>query len=109
MQSKFEDDTVDDMTVGQKIRHFPQYVKHQILALKPPGEIPLNPYTCLRTLNRRQWEFFFIGFLGWSWVSHSQNWTNIRMRLISLLFHSRLLQFQKRLGKNLPQLHGVSL
>jgi hypothetical protein len=60
---------VDNMTVGQKIKHFPQYVKHQIISLKPPGEVPMNPYTCLRMLNRRQWAFFFIGFLGWSWVS----------------------------------------
>lgn len=59
---------VNDMTVGQKIKNFPRYVGHQIVSLKPPGEVPMNPWTCLRMLNRRQWAFFFIGFLGWSWV-----------------------------------------
>lgn len=67
-EMKLDQENVADMTVGQKIRYFPQYVKHQIISLKPPGEIPTNPYTCLRLLNRRQWAFFFIGFLGWSWV-----------------------------------------
>lgn len=57
------------MTVGKKIKNFPSYVKHQILSLKPPGEIPANPITCLRLLNRRQWAFWFVGFLGWSWVT----------------------------------------
>ena len=88
-QSEFEDDTVDNMTVGQKIIHFPQYVKHQILLLKPPGEVPVNPYTCLRMLNRRQWAFFFIGFLGWSWVYRFHNFINFRMPSISSVFHSR--------------------
>lgn len=62
-------DEVDQMTVGQKIKNFPKYVKHQIISLKPPGEVPMNPWRCLRLLNRRQWAFFFIGFLGWTWVS----------------------------------------
>jgi hypothetical protein len=61
-------ENVNEMTVGQKIKNFPRYVQHQIISLKPPGEVPMNPWTCLRLLNRRQWAFFFIGFLGWSWV-----------------------------------------
>ena len=88
-QSEFEDDTVDNMTVGQKIKKFPQYVKHQVLSLKPPGETPMNPITCLRMLNRRQWAFFFIGFFGWSWVCLFHNFINRRMPSISLVFHSR--------------------
>lgn len=75
---------VDQMTVGQKIKNFPSYVKHQILSLKPPGEIPLNPWTCLRMLNRRQWAFWFIGFLGWTWVfPPSDQQAYIRTPLIS--------------------------
>jgi hypothetical protein len=66
IDDKFDD--VDNMTVAQKIRNFPRYVKHQIISLKPPGEIPMNPITCLRMLNRRQWAFWFVGFLGWTWV-----------------------------------------
>ena len=65
---EFDQDEIDNMTVGQKIRNWPSYVKHQIISLKPPGEMPTNPYTVLRMLNRRQWAFWFIGFLGWSWV-----------------------------------------
>ena len=66
IDDKFDD--VDNMTVAQKIKNFPRYVKHQIISLKPPGEIPMNPITCLRMLNRRQWAFWFVGFLGWTWV-----------------------------------------
>jgi hypothetical protein len=77
-------DEVDQMTVGQKIKNFPLYVKHQIISLKPPGEIPLNPWTCLRMLNRRQWAFWFIGFLGWTWVlPPSDPHVYFRMHLIS--------------------------
>jgi len=66
IDDKFDD--VDNMTVVQKIKNFPRYVKHQIISLKPPGEIPMNPIACLRMLNRRQWAFWFVGFLGWTWV-----------------------------------------
>jgi hypothetical protein len=68
MESERQLDDVDEMTLGQKIKNFPRYVKHQIVSLKPPGEMPMNPYTCLRMLNRRQWAFWFLGFLGWTWV-----------------------------------------
>jgi len=67
-QKEFDQDEIDNMTVGQKIRNWPSYVKHQIISLKPPGEMPMNPYKVLRMLNRRQWAFWFIGFLGWTWV-----------------------------------------
>jgi MFS transporter, SHS family, lactate transporter len=62
------EEDVNNMTAGQKIKNFPRYVQRQIISLKPPGEVPMNPWKCLRLLNRRQWAFFFIGFLGWSWV-----------------------------------------
>jgi hypothetical protein len=62
------EDMVDQMTVREKIRNFPLYLKHQIVTLKPPGEKPTNPIKCLMMLTRRQWAFWFIGFFGWSWV-----------------------------------------
>jgi len=65
---KITTEEMNNMTVGQKIKHAPAFVKNQIVSLKPPGEIPMNPWTCLRMLNRRQWAFFFIGFFGWTWV-----------------------------------------
>ena len=65
------EDKVDRMTVGEKIKNFPLYVKHQIVTLKPPGEKPTNPIKCLMMVNGRQWAFWFIGFLGWSWVCKS--------------------------------------
>jgi len=66
--AEVETKNVNEMTLGQKIKNFPLYVKHQIVSLKPPGEKPMNPITCLRMLNLRQWQFFFLGLLGWTWV-----------------------------------------
>lgn len=74
---------MDNMKLAQKVRHAPQYAKHQILSLKPPREIPTNPYTALRQLNRRQWAFWFIGFLGWTWVAFLCPYYNFRTHLIS--------------------------
>jgi len=61
--------TVSEMTVAERIKNFPLYVKHQIVTLKPPGEKPSNPIKCLMLLNWRQWQFFFLGLLGWTWVT----------------------------------------
>jgi len=62
------EDMVDAMSVKQKIKNFPLYLKHQIVTLKPPGEKPTNPIKCLMMLTGRQWAFWFIGFFGWTWV-----------------------------------------
>jgi hypothetical protein len=78
---------MDDMTVGQKIAHAPQFAKHQILSLKPPGEIPLNPFKCLGLLNLRQWSFFIVGLWGWTWVLRLETASLHRTHLISFVFH----------------------
>ncbi|CUS12738.1 unnamed protein product [Tuber aestivum] len=44
-----------------------QYAATRISTLKPPGNIPPNPITVLRQLNRRQWQFFLVAFAGWTW------------------------------------------
>lgn len=48
-----------------------QYAATRISTLKPPGNIPPNPITVLRQLNWTQWQFFLVGFAGWTWyVTH---------------------------------------
>ncbi|MCJ1282211.1 hypothetical protein MMC26_001534 [Xylographa opegraphella] len=44
-----------------------RYIATRLPTLKPPMHKVANPFTLLRMLNRQQWLFFLIGFLGWSW------------------------------------------
>ena len=36
-------------------------------SLKPPMNKVPNPISLLRLLNTKQWLFFLVGFLGWTW------------------------------------------
>jgi SHS family lactate transporter-like MFS transporter len=44
-----------------------RYIATRLSTLKPPMHKAPNPIRLLRMLNRRQWAFFFIGFVAWSW------------------------------------------
>jgi SHS family lactate transporter-like MFS transporter len=52
------------MPLDEKIR----FLKHRIISLKPPGEIPLNPVSALCLLNRHQWALWTFAFLCRTWV-----------------------------------------
>jgi SHS family lactate transporter-like MFS transporter len=42
-----------------------RYIATRLSTLKPPMHKAPNPIRLLRMLNRRQWAFFFIGFVAW--------------------------------------------
>ncbi|MCJ1249464.1 hypothetical protein MMC30_006688 [Trapelia coarctata] len=44
-----------------------RYFATRIPTLKPPMNRAPNPFKLLGMLNRQQWLFFLIGFLGWTW------------------------------------------
>ncbi|KAI5839169.1 major facilitator superfamily domain-containing protein [Morchella snyderi] len=44
-----------------------RYIATRVSTLKPPGHVPPNPFTTLRSLNQRQWQFFLVAFAGWTW------------------------------------------
>ncbi len=50
----------DHMSVGQ-------YLKTRITTLRPPMDKIENPFTLLGLLNFKQWMFFLVAFLGWTW------------------------------------------
>jgi len=49
-----------DMSVGR-------YIATRIPSLKPPMDKAPNPFRLLAMLNREQWLFFLVGFIGWTW------------------------------------------
>jgi SHS family lactate transporter-like MFS transporter len=42
-----------------------RYLSTRFSTLKPPMNKAPNPFRLLAMLNRRQWAFFFIGFIAW--------------------------------------------
>jgi SHS family lactate transporter-like MFS transporter len=42
-----------------------EYMRTRFSTLKPPMNKAPNPFRLLAMLNRRQWAFFFIGFIAW--------------------------------------------
>jgi SHS family lactate transporter-like MFS transporter len=44
-----------------------RYFATRFRTLKPPMHKAPNPFKLLGMLNRQQWLFFLIGFLGWTW------------------------------------------
>ncbi len=50
----------DNMSVGR-------YLATRISTLKPPMDKLENPFTLLGMLNFKQWMFFLVAFLGWTW------------------------------------------
>ena len=58
--------TYDDPRVEEKMS-VGRYFATRIPTLKPPMNRAPNPFKLLGMLNRQQWLFFLIGFLGWTW------------------------------------------
>ncbi|KAI9762034.1 MAG: hypothetical protein M4579_000670 [Chaenotheca gracillima] len=50
----------EKMSVGR-------YIATRLPSLKPPMHKAPNPFKALALLNRQQWLFFLVGFVGWSW------------------------------------------
>ncbi|PVH70017.1 sugar transporter family protein [Cadophora sp. DSE1049] len=44
-----------------------EYISTRLSSLKPPMSRTGNPFAQLSLLNRQQWLFFLVGFLGWTW------------------------------------------
>ena len=44
-----------------------EYIATRLPSLKPPMHQAPNPFSLLRLLNLRQWLFFLVAFLAWSW------------------------------------------
>ncbi|KAA8646943.1 hypothetical protein EYZ11_005682 [Aspergillus tanneri] len=44
-----------------------KYLLTRLPTLVPPMNKAPNPFSALRLLNRQQWLFFLVAFLGWSW------------------------------------------
>ncbi|KAJ5833337.1 hypothetical protein N7474_001648 [Penicillium riverlandense] len=47
-----------------------QYVMTRIPTLVPPMRPAPNPFKALALLNRQQWLFFLVAFLGWTWDAY---------------------------------------
>lgn len=64
----------EEAQVGQQVRRRPHrrqmststYIKTRFSTLKPPLNKSPNPFKLLALLNRRQWAFFFVGFIAWA-------------------------------------------
>ena len=54
---------------GQMPEHMSagRYIATRIPSLKPPMDRLENPFKLLAMLNFRQWMFFLVAFLGWTW------------------------------------------
>lgn len=52
---------------GEEKMGIAQYFATRLPTLRPPMNRAPNPFRLLRMLNRQQWLFFLIGFLGWTW------------------------------------------
>lgn len=50
----------EKMSVGQ-------YLRTRIPTLKPPMDHLENPFKLLALLNLKQWMFFLVAFIGWTW------------------------------------------
>ncbi|KAJ5100334.1 hypothetical protein N7456_006386 [Penicillium angulare] len=53
-------DVEEDMSIGR-------YIVTRLPTLVPPMRKAPNPFKALALLNRQQWLFFWVAFLGWSW------------------------------------------
>jgi MFS transporter, SHS family, lactate transporter len=67
-----------------------RYLATRFSTLKPPMNKAPNPFKLLALLNRRQWAFFFIGFVAWVLepppiCRNNANITSLGMLSISLL------------------------
>jgi hypothetical protein len=51
----------EHMTVGR-------YLATRLPTLKPPMNKAPNPFKLILLLNKRQWAFFFVGFIAWVWL-----------------------------------------
>ncbi|KAF8245437.1 MFS general substrate transporter [Wilcoxina mikolae CBS 423.85] len=43
-----------------------RYIATRFTSLRPPGNLPPNPFTTLRTLTWQQWRFFLVAFFAWT-------------------------------------------
>jgi MFS transporter, SHS family, lactate transporter len=62
--------TVGDAQVDDTVRHHEhmsagRYFATRFSTLKPPMNKAPNPFKLVLLLNKRQWAFFFIGFIAW--------------------------------------------
>ncbi|KAJ5149135.1 hypothetical protein N7448_000713 [Penicillium atrosanguineum] len=53
-------DVEEDMSIGR-------YIATRIPTLVPPMNPAPNPFKALTLLNRQQWLFFSVAFIGWTW------------------------------------------
>lgn len=58
VQPGYESHAPEEMSAGR-------YLATRFSTLKPPMNKAPNPIKLLLLLNRRQWAFFFIGFIAW--------------------------------------------
>lgn len=56
-----------DGPVVEKKMSVGRYFATRISTLRPPMNRAPNPFKLLGMLNRQQWQFFLVGFLGWTW------------------------------------------
>lgn len=64
--------TVGDAQVENPVRHHEQmsvgrYFATRFSTLKPPMNKAPNPFKLILLLNKRQWAFFLVGFIAWTW------------------------------------------
>lgn len=62
--------TVEDAQVEGPVRHHKKmsagtYFATRFSTLKPPMHNAPNPFKLVLLLNKRQWAFFFVGFIAW--------------------------------------------
>jgi SHS family lactate transporter-like MFS transporter len=66
------DKALEEARIEQTSRYTPEesmsagrYLATRFSTLKPPMNKAPNPFRLVAMLNRRQWAFFFIGFIAW--------------------------------------------
>jgi hypothetical protein len=62
-----DDKAVENTQVGNPVQHHEQirYLATRFSTLKPPMNKAPNPFKLILLLNKRQWAFFFVGFIAW--------------------------------------------
>jgi hypothetical protein len=60
-----EDAQVENHVVHREQMSIGRYLATRFSTLKPPMNKAPNPFKLILLLNKRQWAFFFIGFIAW--------------------------------------------
>jgi SHS family lactate transporter-like MFS transporter len=66
-----------------------EYLRRRVTTLRPPMNPAPNPIKALMLLNKQQWLFFLVGFLGWTWDAFDFFTVSLTVTDIAETFHKK--------------------